>query len=104
MSADKIQADVADLFHCFRYFSRCTAEQFDALPKALFLGDDAVMMDVAGDYAGMIGEPIQNARLLIIARTAGGSIEFCKMLGSAADVAAQRDAFVQFCGSVRKAQ
>lgn len=79
-----------------------TDAEFAALPKAAFLGDDAVLMDLAGDWRGMTGAQIDGARLLVAARLDGDAITFCKLVGPSAEVAAQRAAFVQFCGSVRK--
>jgi len=83
-------------------FGPLTKDEFEALEKISFLGGEGVVMEVAGDYRGMVGEPIANARLLVAARGEGSSIVFCKMLGPAGEVAAQRDAFVRFCQSVRK--
>lgn len=78
--------------------------EFAALPKALFLGDDGVMMDLAGTFRGMTGTQIDNARLLVAARLDGTSITFCKLVGPKAEVDDQQDAFTKFCGSIRKAQ
>jgi hypothetical protein len=79
-----------------------TDAEFAALPKAAFLGDDAVLMELAGDWRGMTGAQIDGARLLVAARLDGDAITFCKLVGAGDEVAAQRAAFVQFCGSVRK--
>ncbi len=79
-----------------------TDAEFAALPKALFLGDDAVLMDLAGDWRGMTGAQIDSARVVVAARQDGDAITFCKLVGPDAEVAAQRDAFVRFCGSVRR--
>lgn len=77
---------------------------FEALPKMAFLGEDAVLLDLGGDFRSMSGKQIKTARMLVAARVDGGTITFSKLVGSAADVAAQADAFRQFCGSVRRAQ
>jgi len=77
-------------------------EEFAALPKALFLGDDAVLMDLSGDWRGMTGAQVEDARVLVAARLDGDTITFCKLVGPSAEVGAQRDAFVRFCGSVRR--
>ena len=84
--------------------SPLTDEEYNALPKALFLGDDAVMMDLAGAFQGMTGDQIESARLLVAARLDGTTITFCKLVGPQSEVDAQRAAFVQFCGSVRRTQ
>ena len=47
---------------------------------------------------------IPDARLLIAARSDGTTITFCKLVGPKDEVDAQRDAFVQFCGSIRRAE
>ena len=47
--------------------------------------------------------PLPGARMLLAARADGGTITFCKLVGTAADVATQVDAFRAFCGSVRRA-
>jgi len=78
--------------------------EFQALPKVAFLGEDSVLLDMKGNFQSMSGKQIQNARVLIAARSEGGSVVFCKLVGPAADVDAQADAFRRFCGSVRKAQ
>lgn len=78
--------------------------EFQALPKVAFLGEDSVLLDLAGNFQSMSGKQIQNARVLVAARTDGGSIVFTKLVGPAADVGAQADAFEQFCASVRRAQ
>ena len=75
---------------------------FEGLPGAAFLGEDAVLMDLAGDWRGMSGAQIAGARLVVVARLDGDAITFCKMVGPSAEVSAQLDAFKQFCGSVRK--
>lgn len=79
-----------------------TDEQFAALPNTLFLGDDAVLMDLTGNWRGMTGAKIDDARVLVAARMDGNTITFCKLVGPKSEVDAQRDAFVQFCGTVRK--
>jgi hypothetical protein len=80
-----------------------TDAELAALPKLAFLGDDAVLLDMQGDFAAMMtGKKITNARQLVAARVDDGT--FAKMLGSAADVAAQADAFRTFCASVRRAR
>ena len=79
-----------------------TDAEFAALPRALFLGDDAVLMDLTGSWQGMTGGKIEDARVLVAARLDGDTITFCKLVGPREEVAAQRDAFVQFCGSVRR--
>ena len=78
--------------------------EFQALPNTLFLGDDGVLLDLAGTFRGMNKVEIPDARLLIAARSEGTTITFCKLVGPKDEVDAQRDAFVQFCGSIRRAE
>lgn len=79
-------------------------EAFDALPKVAFLGDDAVLLDLQGEWNGMTGARIDDARVLVAARLDGGTITFCKLVGPNDEVSAQRDQFLQFCASVRRAK
>lgn len=81
-----------------------TDAEFNALPKMLFLGDDAVLMDLSGKFRGMTGIEIPEARLLVAARFDNGTITFCKLVGPKVEVDAQADAFQQFCGSIRRKQ
>ena len=81
-----------------------TDAEFAALPKAAFLGDDSVLLDVAGNFQSMSGKKIDGARMLVAARLDAQTITFAKLVGAAADTTAQVDAFRAFCGSVRRAQ
>ncbi|MCU0865257.1 MAG: hypothetical protein MUC36_15850 [Planctomycetes bacterium] len=81
-----------------------TDAEFAALPKAAFLGDDSVLLDVAGNFQSMSGKKIDGARMLVAARLDGQTITFAKLVAGAADTTAQLDAFRAFCGSVRRAQ
>lgn len=81
-----------------------TDAEFAALPKAAFLGDDSVLLDVAGNFQSMSGKKIDGARMLVAARLDGQTITFAKLVGPAADTTAQLDSFRAFCGSVRRAQ
>tara|TARA_R110002096_G_scaffold138665_3_gene292464 strand:+ start:921 stop:2093 length:1173 start_codon:yes stop_codon:yes gene_type:complete len=84
--------------------SPLTDSEYNGLAKTLFLGDDAVLMDLSGKFQGMTGNQIENARLLVAARLDGSTITFCKLVGPKDEIDAQHAAFVQFCGSVRRAQ
>lgn len=74
------------------------------LPRTEFLGDGAVLLDLAGDFRSFSGKQIQGARMLVAAREESGSITFAKLVGPAADVAAAAADFAAFCRSARKAQ
>jgi hypothetical protein len=75
-----------------------------AMPRVAFLGEDSVLLDLAGNFQSMTGKQIQGARMLVAARDVSGSIVFVKLFGPAADIDGQVDAFRQFCGSVRRSQ
>jgi hypothetical protein len=75
-----------------------------ALPKIAFLGDDSVLLDLAGKYRSFTGKELADARVLVAARHEAGATVFVKMIGAAADVEAQAGAFRQFCGSLRRTQ
>jgi len=79
-----------------------TDAELNALPKMLFLGDDAVLMDLTGKFRGMTGIEIPEARLLVAARLDDGTITFSKLVGPKVEVDAQFEAFKQFCGSIRR--
>ncbi len=78
-----------------------TDAQVQALPRCAFLGEDAVLLDLSGDMNGMVRQ-LSGARMLLAARGDGGSITFCKLVGTAAEVEGQVEAFRQFCASVRR--
>lgn len=79
-----------------------TDEQFAAVGKVPMLGGEAALLDVAGDFRSMSGKEIPGARMLVAALEDGGSITFAKLVGRAADVEAQRPAFLEFCASMRR--
>jgi hypothetical protein len=77
---------------------------FAALTKVAFLGEDSVLLDLAGDFRSMSGKQIQGARMLVAARSEGNTILFAKLVGAAAEVEKQLDSFRAFGASVRRAQ
>jgi hypothetical protein len=72
------------------------------LPRTAFLGDDAILLDLAGDFRSFSGRQIPGARMLVAARVDDGAITFAKLVGPAADVAAAAESFAAFCRSARK--
>lgn len=76
--------------------------EFEALPKVPMLGGQAHLLDQKGHYRGMTGKEIADAGMLIAVVQDGGSTVFCKLLGQAADVQAQRAAFEAFCKSLKR--
>ncbi|MBL8738082.1 MAG: hypothetical protein JNL12_16735 [Planctomycetes bacterium] len=79
-----------------------TDQEYLALPQIAFLGEDALLLDLSGDFRSMSGKQIQGARLLVAARSEGNTIVFCKLVGAAAEVEKQVDGFRSFCASVRR--
>lgn len=79
-----------------------TDQEYLALPQIAFLGEDALLLDLSGDFRSMSGKQIQGARLLVAARSEGNTIVFCKLVGTAAEVDKQVDGFRSFCASVRR--
>jgi hypothetical protein len=73
-----------------------------ALPRVPMLGGEAVLLDVSGDYKSMSGQTIAGARLLIAARQIDGGVTFAKCIGTAAEVDAQRAAFLAFVASLKR--
>lgn len=74
-----------------------------ALPKVAMLDGEAVLLDMSGDMKGMTKQ-LAGARVLVAAQQSGSSITFAKLVGKAADVEAQKAAFVEFCKSLRRAK
>ena len=73
------------------------------LPVVPMLGGEGQLLDVRGDWQGMSGKQVAGARMLVAARTEGGAIVFVKLVGKAADVETQVEAFKGFCNSLRRA-
>jgi len=76
--------------------------EFEALPRCEMLGPDALWLDVRGDYQGMSGKAIADARAIVVVRRDGGTIVFAKLIGPAAEVEAELDSFREFCASLRR--
>lgn len=75
-----------------------------ALPKVPMLGGEGLLLDVSGDHRSMTGKQLAGARMLVVALPEGNGITFAKLVGKAAEVEAQRAAFLDFCKSLRRAQ
>ncbi len=74
----------------------------DSLPRIAALGRPSPFLDVTGDYTDTNGAVRPGWRMLAVACALPARSVFVKMIGPAADVAAQRDAFVAFCASLRE--
>src|SRR5690606_6757743 len=79
-----------------------TDDQCAAVPKVPMRGGEAHLVDLGGDYRSMGGKQIPGGRLLVAAIASDGGIVFAKLFGKAADVEAQRAAFLRFCASLRR--
>ncbi len=77
-------------------------EGFDGLFRIPMLGEEAVVCDARGSYAGMGGDQVSDALLLGAVCTLPGRTVFVKMVGPQATVEAQRDAFLDFCRSIEE--
>ncbi len=73
-----------------------------ALPRLQVLGGEALLVDLQGDFHGMGGAPIPAARLLMAVLADAGGVVYVKCVGPAAEVGAQREAFLAFCQSLRR--
>jgi hypothetical protein len=75
-----------------------------ALPKTELLGPDAVLLDVAGKLEDQFsGKKLDDARMLLAAGIRDGTLVFVKCVGPATEIGPQREAFVKFCASIRRA-
>lgn len=80
-----------------------TRARFDALERVPMLGGEGVLVEVAGRYRGMGEEDVADALLLGAIRELEGRAVFVKLVGPAAVVEPQREAFLEFCGSLEEA-
>ncbi|MCE9616561.1 MAG: hypothetical protein K8T26_19980 [Lentisphaerae bacterium] len=79
------------------------AGEFDALPRIRVLGQDAPLVEVDGTYRGMGDTEQAGSKLLGTLASDGGRTFFVKMVGPAAEVDAQRAAFLALCESLKTA-
>lgn len=77
-------------------------EDLDALPKITVMGRDVPLLDVAGTYTGMGGEPKPNQRMLGVAWISPQGSVFIRMTGPDEAVATRKDEFVAFCESFER--
>jgi hypothetical protein len=81
-----------------------SAEQIAELPKVNVLGAPSPLVEVAGQFTGMSGEKIADAKLLGVVCEKPDQSVFVKMTGPAATVDAQKDNFVAFVESLSAKQ
>lgn len=72
-----------------------------ALPKIALLGQQAPLVESAGDFTNMRGESIANYKMLGSLVATDTHMIFVKMTGPAAEVDAQRENFIAFCASIQ---
>ncbi|MFQ5504116.1 MAG: hypothetical protein ACE5F1_04860 [Planctomycetota bacterium] len=75
--------------------------QINELPRIPVLGRQAALVEVSGTFTGMSGPAIQDATLLGVICELPRITLFVKMIGPAAEVKAEREAFIGFCKSIR---
>lgn len=73
-----------------------------ALPMLEILGRKSPMIDVSGDYAGMMGEAAPGQRMLGAVCPLEEQMLFIKMVGPADAVAAEAAHFRAFCASITR--
>lgn len=84
-----------------------TPEEIAALPKQQLLGEEAVMIDIEGDFTGMAGPhggaaPKEDYRMLgLILEREGEDTVFVKLTGPKDLVAEHKDRFHEFCESLQ---
>lgn len=74
--------------------------ELEALPKVELLGQPCSLLEVSGEYRGMGGQTGPGMTLLGVALIGSDSSLFVKMVGSEADVAAEKEKFIQFLASL----
>jgi hypothetical protein len=78
-------------------------EEFARLPRATVLGEDAVIVDFAGDFTGMGGSGVKTGYRLVGALIqTGNEAVFIKMVGPDASVHEQKDNFALFAQSLHR--
>ncbi|MEY4674946.1 MAG: hypothetical protein RL148_2730 [Planctomycetota bacterium] len=100
----RIGGDLAALLDVWRGemgLQAMTAAERDALPKVPMLGAEAVLLELQGEWRGMSGE-LKDAGMLVAAQKQGTGVVFAKMVGPAATVAAQKQAFLAFCAGLEQ--
>jgi len=81
--------------------SPLTAAEIGEFKRIAVLGQDAPLVEIEGSYRGMGGEALEEALMLGSMAALEGQTVFVKMVGPRSAVAAQREAFIQFCRSLR---
>jgi hypothetical protein len=77
--------------------------ELDALPKVELMGQECSLLEVSGEYRGMGDQAGPGMTLLGVALIGDESSLFVKMVGAEADVAAERQSFIDFLSSLAEA-
>lgn len=77
------------------------AREIAALKTVRVLGRDAKLIEVMGTYTDMQGNKVEKAGLLGLVCPVEGSLITVKMTGPFDVIAAEKDRFLAFCGSLR---
>ena len=72
-----------------------------ALPTIAFMGQQAPLVEVSGDYTDMQGAQKSNYKMMGTLVATGTHMVFVKMTGPGTEVDAQKDKFIAFCASIR---
>lgn len=95
--------DLLDVWRAEMQAAPLTAAERDALPLVPMLRGDGVLMELRGDWRGMGGEQ-PDAVLLVAARDRPDGVVFAKLVGPAALMESQRDAFRAFCAGLEESR
>ena len=78
-----------------------TGAEISTLPKAKLMGSEVPLLDLRGAYQGMEDQAKPGYALLGIMTEWNNRMVFVKMTGPEAQVAAQKDAFLALCESLK---
>lgn len=79
-------------------------EEVEALPRALFLGEEAYLLQADGDYVGMDGMPHADMTMLAMVLMREDDSLFLKMIGPEKEVVGQRESFLRLASTLEEAQ
>ena len=77
------------------------ADQIAALPTIEMLGHPSTLIEITGDFTGMIGQQESNYMMLAVICALHEETVFVKMTGPVAAVEAERESFLAFCQSLK---
>jgi len=90
-----------NLARWYRQFGQDPPASIDGLPTIDVLGQVCPLAEVAGDFAGMMGDAKPGYAMLgTICQRPGGSV-FVKMIGPVEEVRLHKEAFLAFCASLK---